>query len=777
MRRNVVALLLVFVMVFGAMPTVVFAAEDSDYATRGEVCEMLLCAADDYNPLVQKTDILKGYEDGALHEERNVTRSEALVMLGRAFGAIPEVKGNNKLLAFPHEDFTDVPSWAELELADVFASGIVAGKAEGLFAPDDYVTVAEMRLFIQRMYRVFGTNRKDDFSATVGKDFLDHAVLPEGRSISGGLYTDEADVQLVKLMEEISASNPDKNSKAGKIKTLYDNYLNMDARNKLGYDAIKPEMDKVDAAKTIADLIDAEMISAFLQFAVDVDSRDTSKYANYFATISIPIKDMYEGKADAQKAAYLRYITTLFTLSGYAADDAAKAADSVFAFRTEIAEASLSITELYDAEKTYHEYSLDEIDATFKGVDIKKVFGNTGLKNPSRFIVGDVGAMNKVAELLTDDNMGLLKTVVKAAILEGYAGYLDDSFLAAQRTYNAELSGTQGSRSDEIYAMNLVNGALSSYVGELYGNKYTSDQLRADINRMIDELTEAYRDRITNLDWMTDATKEMALRKLNAIGRKIASPDVWPEMALDGMELRSYADGGSLVENMDTISDASILDNYALEGTEVDHSKWTEMPQVINAFYYPLYNDITLPLAILRLPLMYSEDRSYAANLGAIGFVIGHEMSHAFDSSGSQFDEYGNVNNWWTDADAAAFAALCQDVVDYYDGQEAAPGIATNGELTLAENIADLGAIAVILEIASKTDDFDYEAMFEAYTKVWTVFMTREDALNRSMTDVHSPASVRINRVLQSVDKFYEVYDITEGDGMWVAPEDRASIW
>lgn len=210
------------------------------------------------------------------------------------------------------------------------------------------------------------------------------------------------------------------------------------------------------------------------------------------------------------------------------------------------------------------------------------------------------------------------------------------------------------------------------------------------------------KNRITNLEWMTDATKVMALRKLDAIGRKIAAPDVWPETALDSVELRSYADGGSLVENIEAIFDANLADIYALEGTEVDHSEWITVPQEINAFYNPVYNDINFPLAIIQLPIMYSEDRSYAANLGAM---------------------------------------------------------------------------AVVLEIASSTVDFDYEAMFEAYSQVWMVVMTREDALDRSMTDTHSPASVRVNRVLQAFDKFYEVYGITEGDGMWVAPENRVSIW
>lgn len=209
MKGKMTALLLVIAMILSAMP-MAFAAEEGKYATRGEVCEMLLAAADDYNPGVRKTDILKGYADGELHEEQSVTRAEALVMLGRAFGVIPEITGSNKYLAIPQEDFTDIPSWAETELADVLASGIAGGKTEGAFSPDDYVTVGEMRLFIQRMYCVFGTKLKDNFFAAVNKEYLDSTTLPKGKSVTGGLYTDKVDRQLVELMKEISASNPEK---------------------------------------------------------------------------------------------------------------------------------------------------------------------------------------------------------------------------------------------------------------------------------------------------------------------------------------------------------------------------------------------------------------------------------------------------------------------------------------------------------------------------------------------------------------------------------------
>ncbi|MGM9938054.1 MAG: M13-type metalloendopeptidase [Candidatus Ornithomonoglobus sp.] len=756
-------------------------AEDS-YATRGEVCEMLLTAADDYNPGVQKSDILKGYDDGELHEERSVTRAEALVMLKRAFGDIPEIEGSNKYLAIPKEDFTDIPDWAQSELADIFDSGIVAGKADGIFAPDDNVTEDEMELFISRMYRVFGTNEKDDFYAAINKDALDNAVLSEGKSMEGTLYNDITSDLLEEMMKEISASDPEKNSKQDKIKTLYNNYLNWEERNKQGYEPIKADLEKIDAVKSVSEFTQTEvndslLTDIFIGFYVGADDKNSNQYTNIFVTLSKNSKDMYEGRMETQKAAYLKYIKTLFMLCGSAEEDAAKAADEIFDFEKEIAGASYSLAELYDIEKTYNEYSLDDLKEIFKTIDIEAAFDYTGLKDKDRFIVGDKGAMNKVAELLTDENLETLKNYAKFMLISSYADYMSEDFREAERTYNAEANGVEGTRSDEYYATDTVSNLLPSYVGEMYGDKYATEEMKTTVTEMINGMIDIYRERITNLDWMTDATKEKALKKLDTMGMKVLAPDEWKEIALDSEELKSFEDGGSLVENIRTISKAEKKDMYALEGQEVDKTEWITYPHIVNAFYYPLNNDVNFPVAFLQIPAVYSEDASYEENLGGIGFVIGHELSHAFDSSGSQYDENGNAVNWWTDEDAAAFGALCDNVVEYYNGQEGAPGIEADPVQTLTENIADLGSISVITELASKKEDFDYKKMYENYAKVWMVVLTRETAQYLAAIDTHSPASVRVNRVLQSSDKFYEVYGITENDGMWVAPEDRARIW
>ncbi len=776
MKKKLIALILSAAMLIGTMPAaMVFAADD--YATRGEVCDMLLTAADDYNPGVQKTDILKGYEDGLLHEDWSVTRAEALVMLKRAFGEIPEIKGANKYIAFPAETFTDIPDWAQTELSDVFASGIVAGKSEGIFAPDDNVTTDEMKLFIERMYRVFGTNLKDDYYQTINHDSLDSAVIPEGKSATGTMFGDQVSDQLKAVVKEADSSNPDKSSKAGKIKTIYDNYMNKEARNAKGYEPIKPYLDEIDAAKSVSDFVGTEAIDAFMSFYNEVDPKESTQYINTFFTPSINTKEMYEGKDENQKEAYLKYIAKLFTLIGCSEADAKAAADTVFDLETQIAEASLSLTDVYDIDKTYNIYSLDEICAEFKNIDVEKVFEDSGFKLKDRFMIYDVSAMKKTAELLDDKNIDALKTYAKFALLNNCVQYLSEDFEKAEDEYNSAVMGIQGTVDDETKAVSCINSLVPDYLGELYSDKYVDEKTKTDLTEMIKGMIEIYRERLENNDWMGEATKQKAIKKLDTMGIKVGCPDEYSEVTLDSKQLKTYDEGGSLVENMITIGEAQEEDMIAREGTVVDRSQWVASPQTVNAFYNPSFNDVTVCAGFLQMPGVYSTDAPYERNLGAIGMVVGHEISHAFDKNGSQYDENGNAVNWWTEEDAAAFDKLCQSVIDFYDGYETAPGITTNGELTLTENTADMGGLSVVAELASRTENFDYKQMFESYAYLQICAAYRGYLQMLATGDVHSLPSVRVNRLFETCDKFFETYGITENDGMWVAPEDRVAIW
>ena len=315
-------------------------ASNEEFVTRKDVVEMLLVAADDYNPTVTKSDVIRGYEDGQLREDNLVTKAEALIMVKRAFGNIPSIRGFNKYVAFPKKEFNDVPGWAKAELGDMFELGIVGGNDKGEFSPNDKVTKSQMKTLISRVYRLFGTNKRDDFYAAVNKDALDNATIPDGKAATGTLYNDTVSNLLESMMKELSVKDCEKNSKEYKLKTVYNNYLNKEARNKQGYEPIKQYLEAVDNVKSVSSFVDTEygrdcLLNIFLRFNVGSDMKNSSQYVNYFQTLSIISKSMFEGKMEPQKEAYLKYIQTLFTLVGENDVDAKKAAQDYYRYMSD----------------------------------------------------------------------------------------------------------------------------------------------------------------------------------------------------------------------------------------------------------------------------------------------------------------------------------------------------------------------------------------------------------------------------------------------------------
>lgn len=763
------------------------APAQEEYATRGEAVEMLLTAADDYRPDAPKSDIIKGYGDGQLHEEQPVTRAEALIMLTRAFGGFPELKGNNLRRAIPREDFTDIPKWAEAELEPALEAGIVEGTAPGKFSPDEPVTEQQLELWIDRVFTLYSTNLKDSFYSTVNKDGLETLTIQDGQSSAGTIddVINLVDEQIAEVIADAVNSDPEPGSPQEKIKILYDNIMDMDARNAAGYDPIKPDLAAIDAIDNLEDLQTTELLGGtelalglFVGFGVGIDSLDSNVYSMNLVPASAPLsKQTYTGGNDTQKQAYLKYITTLLTLCGWDEAQAARDAQAVFNFDAKLSAASLSPADQYDLEKIYNVYSYEDLCSEFPTVDINAVYEKVGYQPTDTVIVGDVGLMECVSGLLTEENLDMLKLYLKVGLVKYGAGMFGEDFREATITYTQELFGISGSTPLETVAATRVSDYLYDYVGEAYAEKYCTEQMKEDITEMTHDIIAVYKERIQNLTWMSEETKEKAILKLDHMRINVGAPDYDTiTSAMDNAQLKSTADGGSYFDNMIEISRAVQMEDVRLFGTPVDKDQWITTPQAVNAFYMPSFNSINFPAAFMQGEI-YSEDAAYEENLGTVGTVIAHEISHAFDSSGSQYDEQGNAANWWTEADAAAFDALCQDTIAYYDGQEAAPGIVMDGALTLTENIADLGAMACATAVGEKTEGFDFEAFYKSYANLWLSTSSRETVQYYAESDTHSADAIRVDRVLQSTDKFYEVFGIDADDGMYVPPEERVHIW
>lgn len=782
MKRLLAVILSVVMLV---LPVSVL-AEASDYATRGEVCQMLLSASDDYKPNLSKSDILKGDGSGDLKEDKPVTRAEALIMISRAFPEFPELKGYNAYLAIPKDSFSDIPDWAAPEINRIFDAGLVAGKAEGVFAPDDYVTKDEINLWIQRIYALFGSNIKDNFYTFVNRDALSELKIADGQ-ISAGTFSDMSDKtekELLSLIKDAAMSDAAPDTPEGKVKILYNNLMDKASQDKDGMSPLIPYLEKLEKVESMDDLEDFLCYIyndlgtlCLFDFSLGTDYVDSDSYVLYFSSLSHPLpKEAYNGEADYMKNAFLTYLKTLSALSGSSDASAEKEAQVVWNIGSELSDVSLTPEDYYDSQKTYNVFTLSEIDSVFKSIDMQKIFKATGFKNKDKIIVEDKGLIEKSAELLAEDNLENIKTYIKIALLSHYSSCFGSDFAKASDLLYEQLYGASGSESDEITAARNVSDALYTCVDKMYKNTYYSEETVKKVTELTKEIINAYKEKIQKLDWMTAETKNKAILKLDTMNIKIGAESGEYIDYHASADLKSYEDGGSLFQNYTQLkkSEREALNN--LEGTKVDKSEWQCTSYTVNAFYNPGANDITIPMAFLQEPI-YSENYSYEELLGGIGFVIGHEISHAFDTSGSQYDENGNVSDWWTEEDKATFNILCEKVIKFYDGREIAPGIVENGTLTLIENIADLGSISCISAIGDSKKDFDYKKMYETLAKCWVDLCTREAIKAISLSDIHSLLALRVNPPLQSVDKFYEVYDITEGDGMWIAPEDRARIW
>lgn len=754
------------------------------YATRGETADMLLSAADDYNKDVKRSDIIKGYGgDGELHEDWNINRAEALVMLSRAFGKLPELTGHNARVALKSDAFSDIPEWAKPELQPVLDAGIAAGTADGIFSPYDDVTKEQLELFIKRAYALFGTNEKDDFYAAVNKDALNKLEIKPGRMMSGTLYDlqDESMEEVNAIIKETIEKGGENGSKEQKIADFYKNILDSDSRNEIGIAPIKPYLADIDSAKDVKDLAAVQIklienlyTAPFTRFSITTDFKDNTKYIMYFGTMEPYLtKDFYLNGTDEQKASYFKYLKTICEIAGENITD--KQIEGFYNLEKTLAEKQLNPEDGNNIDKIYNIYTFDEIQSIFPSFDFGEVLESSGLKKEDKILVMDNELMKEFAGLFSDENLETLKNAAKLSVLLNYGGALNTAFIDAANTFNQEYLGISGTYSDEERAAMNVASVMPDYIGEIYAEKYFTEDAKQNVLKMVNDIISVYKERINNLDWMSTATKEKAINKLDKMGIKIGYPDKW-DTYLDSAQINSKADGGSYFDNILEIAKASVKYLSELQGTSPDRTKWEMYPYTVNACYSATENDITFPAAILQPP-MYDVNASYEENLGAIGYVIAHEITHAFDNNGAKFDENGNAADWWTEEDYAEFEKRCEKMVYFYDRQEGIPGVPMNGRQTLSENVADQGAVQCITEVVSQLENPDYTKLYHSMAKAWASTKTREYAKYAAGVDVHSEDKLRVNRVVVNCDEFYEAFGITEKDGMWVAPVERIKIW
>lgn len=628
---------------------------------------------------------------------------------------------------------------------------------------------------------------QDDYYDYVNSNLLDKIDLADtdAQWTWFGELSAVANEEMEDIIKEVASSNEsyEKGSSEQKIRDMYDCVSDMDNRNEVGLGPLQPHLDLIRNAATIDEYVDAlAQLSGEFGFSsvvggyyIDQDLADSSKYAVYLMYADTLIGKEYLESESSQDYVnmYFDYVSNMFQEFGMTKDEAEQTSDDIEALLRDICASTLSAEQYYDPSITYNVFTKDQLQQLYTNIDVDKMLKTLKIDSVDTYIVSDVEQARKINSLLTEDNLELLKNFSSFIMLNDVAEYSTQNYAALKNQIDNQLHGVTGTKSDEDIWMDLTQDMLPWDFGKIYVEEHFSEQSKQDVEAMISCIIDEYETIINRQEWMSDATKQKAIRKLETMAVKSGYPDEWPE-SMEMMQVTPVSEGGSLLSNMLVNMQVTIEDSLQKLDGEVDRSLWGMTPQTINAYYDPSNNEIVFPAAILQPPF-YNPEADDAVNIGAIGFVIAHEISHAFDANGSKYDEYGNYNEWWTEEETQKYNDLSQSIIDYYNNYEVM-GVHVNGSLTLSENIADLGAMTCVTSIIGDNKK-SLDQAFGQLAYIWASVETAGYQLYLLNNDTHSPNKLRVNAVLSSCDAFYDVYDIAETDGMYVAPQNRVGIW
>lgn len=591
------------------------------------------------------------------------------------------------------------------------------------------------------------------------------------------------------LFAEMSKLNPAKGSVDQKIVDLYKLGLDSTRLNAEGAEPVKDELRMIysagDKKELVAVLAKLNLAGGggFFGMGVDADLMDSNKQVLYLGQSGLGMgdRDYYMDAENAElHSKYQQMLEKLFTLAGES-DAAAKALNTV---KLEDALASFSWTSVQnrDYTKLYNPMSTAEIAKTFGGFDFGYFFQAMGIPAQDKVIVEQPSFFEGFAKLFESSNLSQLQDYLAAHSLMSAAPYMSDDFYAAQFDFfSTAMSGVTEQKARWKRAMSVPNSILGEAVGQMYVKKYFPEENKKKMLEIVGELQKSLGEHIANLEWMSEETKAYAQNKLSNFTVKVGYPDKWKDYSSLNVDPEQ-----SYYKNIVAANTWYVADNLSKMGKATDKSEWGMTPQTVNAYYNPTTNEICFPAAILQPPF-FNIDADDAVNYGAIGVVIGHEMTHGFDDQGRLFDTDGNMNNWWTAEDEAKFNEKTAVLVKQYDEVEILPGLHANGKLSLGENIADHGGVSIAYtalhnslgdKMPADIDGFNVDQrFFIGYAHLWAQNITDEEKARLTKLDVHSLAENRINVTLRNFQAFFDAFGIKEGDPMWRPESERVSIW
>lgn len=631
-----------------------------------------------------------------------------------------------------------------------------------------------------------GTRPQDNLYLAVNSEWLEKVKIPSDRSRIASF--DNIDLNVEKnLMNDFADFADGKKEVADvsnlkKAVELYKLARDFKRRNEDGAKPIQADLTLLESIRDFADFnlkaADLFKASFALPFVLNVDADMKNTKINVLQFIGpstfLPDTTTYKSDAAEQLLGVLsKQSVNLLKMAGVSEDQAKEYVEDALKFDKKISEVVKSTEEWADYPAMYNPTSMEDFEGKIHDFKIDYFLKEALGEVPDRIIVTEPRFLEHFDELINEDNFDEIKGWMIVKFINGAAAYLSQDFREAAFPFSQALTGQPELASQEKQAYRLANSVFSEVVGVYYGRTYFGEEAKKDVLTMIHQMLDVYEKRIRENDWLSEETKHKAIVKLRALILKIGYPDKIEEI-YNRLNVTPENEGGSLYSNVRAADIEQVKYNVEKLHKPVDRTVWLMPGNLVNACYDPQRNDLTFPAAILQAPF-YDLKQDRAENFGGIGTVIAHEVSHAFDNNGAQFDEYGNMKNWWTDEDYAEFKKRTQAEIDLFDGIKYGP-VTLNGKQIVSENIADQGGLTAAVE-ANKGENGDMKKLFENFARIWANKQLTESIKTQVSVDVHAPGPERANVQSQCQEEFYKAFDVKEGDGMWLDPEKRVVIW
>lgn len=642
------------------------------------------------------------------------------------------------------------------------------------------------------------TKPGDDFFRFANGSWFDNYTLKDDEVVYGPMVSlhYQSEEQVKTIIEDLQKQESEKGSVEQLVGDYFASFMDVDAVNAKGIEPLKADLERIDAIKDVKGL-QTELAAAGIHntnspvlASILPDAKNPDSYVVSVSTtgLGLPDKQYYLGDADQFKSvrkAYQEHIALMLGFTGVDAKVAKEQSAAILALETEIAKAHWDKAKLRDRDATYNPYTLDKLKKDIPSWPWEAHLKTAAfdLSKVDKIVVRAPDTIPVVAALVKKTKLATWKAYLKFHLLTNFAPVLSDEIYTTHfAMFGTTLSGQPAPRDRWKRGVSLVGGqeALGQALGHIYVDRHFSPEAKAKVEMLVQNLKAALKMRIEGLEWMGDETKKQALEKLAGFRAKVGYPDKW--RSFEGVDISPT----DLVANKRAVDAYWYNDMVGRIGTTTDKDEWFMPPHQVNAYYNPFYNEIVFPAAILQPPF-FDPNADDAVNYGAIGAVIGHEVGHGFDDQGSKSDANGILRNWWTDEDRQKFNERTTVLVKQYNGYEAVKGQFVNGQLTLGENIGDLGGLTMAYYAYKISLDgkeppklgglTGYQRFFLSWAQAWRTKEREQMTLRRIKADPHSPAVFRVNGVVRNMDEWYQAFEIQEGSSLYLKPEERVKIW